>query len=392
MKRFSIGDEFFNIIEVKIRRMRPIVLPKSFQDSTMGPFNTFSMATIALMDKDGCSGEAPIFGSYVNILESCILPILLNSERSSYHSLSNSLYWAIRNEGFRGPASALLGQVDMALHDLAAVRNKVPLHRYLNAERDWVHVYGSGGGTNYSMPELEKEILSFLDQGIRTIKIKVGKNNGRNIKEDIERILFVKKLIGNDVSLAVDANQVWDVATALSFSHEIADLQIAWFEEPVHSAAIHQIRELCSSCRIPVSYGESERSGKVFPTLVNAGVKHFQAIPGYLPNIKEWMEVAKLATQNGLHFTSGGFCHYSCEFVAATELQYHTEYLAPIHSSIEAFLHTKPELSKGKFFLSDTPGFTARIDWERVRDRNYLEFEKVWNKGHYRQYLPAVAL
>jgi hypothetical protein len=28
------------------------------------------------------------------------------------------MYWSIRNEGFRGPAAALLGQIDIALHDL----------------------------------------------------------------------------------------------------------------------------------------------------------------------------------------------------------------------------------------------------------------------------------
>jgi L-alanine-DL-glutamate epimerase-like enolase superfamily enzyme len=309
MRKFSIFDESFNITEAKIRSIRPIVLPTSFQDATMGPFTTFSMSTITLMDKSGCRGEAPVFGSYINIMESCIFPILLNSERSDYAALSDSLYWAIRNEGFRGPAAALLGQVDMALHDLAAVRNDVPLYRYLNAERDWATVYGSGCGTNYSLKELEKEILSFLDHGMKTIKIKVGKNNGKSIKGDIERVQFVRKLIGKDISLAVDANQVWNAETALLFSHEIEDQQIAWFEEPVHSADISQIKALCSSCPIPVSYGESERSGKVFPALIKAGVKHFQPIPGYLASINEWMNVNRLAEEGRLCFSAGGFSH-----------------------------------------------------------------------------------
>jgi hypothetical protein len=64
----------------------------------------------------------------------------------------------------------------------------------------------------------------------------------------------------------------------------------------------------------------------------------------------------------------------------------------PVQSVIEPFLLTKPELHQGKFFLNDSPGFTARINWEKVSKMNYLELEKTWNRNDYRQYSPAVLL
>ena len=119
----QIDSEIFNICSAQIRVLKPVPAVIPFQDSTMGPFNTFGLSVITLEDEDGNVGEAPVYGSYVNILEKCLFPILFYSRDIPYKELYPRLYWSIRNEGFRGQASAVLGQVDMALYDLAARRS-----------------------------------------------------------------------------------------------------------------------------------------------------------------------------------------------------------------------------------------------------------------------------
>jgi L-alanine-DL-glutamate epimerase-like enolase superfamily enzyme len=212
-----IEHEVINLTRAQIRVLEPVKSVTPFQDATMGPFPNFGMAILTLEDDEGHIGEAPIYSSYSHILETCLLPILFHGHNVPYASKWRELYWSIRNEGFRGPAAALLGQVDMALHDLAARRSQMPLHEYLGGRRDSARVYGSGGGTNYTLKELEKEVSYFLEAGVDCYKMKVGSDFGSNMAEDAARVKFVRQLIGNDVRLAVDANQIWTNTEALRF-------------------------------------------------------------------------------------------------------------------------------------------------------------------------------
>lgn len=299
-----IDNEIFNIAKAEVKVLEPVPVVIPFQDSTMGPFKTFNLSVIILTDEDGNIGEAPVFSAYINILENCILPMLFQTRNIAYNELYPRLYWLIRNEGFRGQASALLGQIDLALYDMASRRQGKPLHEYLKATRNYAQMYASGCGTNYSYKNIEDEVGKFLSWGIDCIKMKVGKDNGTKMKEDIERVKFVRRLIGDNVKLAVDANQIWGVNEALHFIDGVLGQNIAWFEEPVHSANLLDIEELCDKSPVVISFGESERSGKVFPTLLAAGVRHLQPIPYYLSSIKEWMEVRDMAIKSGIDFST----------------------------------------------------------------------------------------
>ncbi len=201
----KIDDEVFNIVKVSIRVLEPANAVTPFQDATMGPFQNFGIAVLRLEDEDGFIGEAPVFHSYNNVFSNCLLPILLHNNNETYRDLYYKMYWSIRNEGFRGPASALLGQIDLALHDLGARRKKLPLHQYLNSTRDKVKVYGSGGGVNYSLEELENEIEFFLNAGVDCYKMKVGKEFGTKMNEDVERVKFVRSLLGKNLNNSAKA-------------------------------------------------------------------------------------------------------------------------------------------------------------------------------------------
>src|SRR5262249_39258048 len=133
----------------------------------------------------------------------------------------------------------------------ASRRAGKPLHRFLDATRDWAAVYASGGGTNLTERELIDEMTGFVEQGFTTLKMKVGKNFGRLMDEDVARVKAVRKAVGADARLAVDANQTWSSDEALDFAKRIAGEKIAWFEEPVHSADLLEIRKVCKSSPIP---------------------------------------------------------------------------------------------------------------------------------------------
>lgn len=390
--RNNICNQIINIVRVRINVLEPAPAVTPFQDATMGPFLTFGLAVIILEDEDGCVGEAPIFSSYTNILESCFLPILLHSHGLPYDEMYRKLYWSIRNEGFRGAAAALLGQIDLALHDLAARRANLPLHRFLGADRDHVKVYGSGGGTNYTFQQLETEIGYFLDKGLDCYKMKIGKDFGNNMPEDVERVKFVRSILGPDVRLAVDVNQVWSCEQAMRFLELTAGLGIDWIEEPVHSAVLDQIAALCEATTVKVSFGESERTSKVFPTLLNIGVRHLQPVPTQIGGVREWFDVRDMAAAAGVDFSSGGYSLYTASLMTTAGPDCQVEYLYAIMGGLEKYFAVKPEWQNGGLLLPDIAGVPVRVDWDYWQRAGKIVRTVQWDASSIVAYLPNVTL
>jgi L-alanine-DL-glutamate epimerase-like enolase superfamily enzyme len=386
----KIDKEIFNISSARIRVLEPAPAVTLFQDATMGPFKNFGIAMLTLEDEDGTIGEMPVFSSYRNVLENLLLPILFHCRNIPYSRLYPQLYWSIRNEGFRGQASAVLGQIDLALHDLAARRSNKALHRYLDAKRDDVSVYGSGGGTNYSFQELETEVACFHEAGVGCYKMKVGKDFGTKMKEDVERVKFVRSLTGKNMQIAVDANQVWSCEQALQFIDMVGAEGIAWFEEPVHSAALDEIEKLCSKTSVIISYGESERTSRTFPALINVGVRHLQPIPTQMGAVREWMEVRDLATREGVDFSSGGYSLFTASLMASANEDYQVEYLYSIMRGLEQYFYVKPEWKNGRFILPDNEGAGVQVDWDYCTRANKIIYQQLWSKKDVKSYSPVV--
>lgn len=383
-KENPIFNEDFRIVEVRIRSMKPYTIPTPFTDATMGPFTQYAIGTIRLEDEDGNYGEVPTFLSQLHFYTNFIFPKLFAKDREEYSTLFNRLYWSIRNEGFRGSVSTALGQLDYALYDLAARRKGVSLSAYVGAKRNWVKAYGCGGSLHFTNEELVNECKNFIDQGFETVKIKVGLNWGKSIDNDVARLENLYKAVGEHIQFAIDANQVWTPEQAATFIEKVKDLNIAWFEEPCHSADLTAIEEICKLSSVPVSYGESEKTGKLFPSLMRAGVQHFQPITGYLSSIDEWFGVMQLAEKNDIKFSTGGYSHMNCQMLAAGNETVWSEFLEPFNTSLEPYLKTYPKIEDGKLVINESIGSAFAVNWEKLEKENLIQFDKTWTITDYK--------
>lgn len=137
----------------------------------------------------------------------------------------------VRNIGRPGIAACAISAVDAALWDLKAKIMDVPLAVLLGRQRDSIEVYGSGGFTSYPMDKLNSQLSGWVDEGIRMVKMKIG----RNPNEDPERLEASRKAIGPSVRLFVDANGAYTPREALHMAEILSDYEVDWFEEPVSS-------------------------------------------------------------------------------------------------------------------------------------------------------------
>ena len=168
------------------------------------------------------------------------------------------MFWRVRGFGRKGLAFQAISALDIALWDLKGKALGVPLYKLLGQAHDSVPCYGSGGWTNYTVDELVAEQTGYVDMGFPRVKMKVGMNFGNDERADIERLEAVRKAVGDDVEIFVDANNGYYAKQAIRMSRKFEDYDVGWFEEPVLADDIQGLAEISKATNIPVATGEHE--------------------------------------------------------------------------------------------------------------------------------------
>lgn len=142
--------------------------------------------------------------------------------------------------------------LEMAFWDILGKSAALPLYRLFGgAVRDSIQTKFSISGQT---PERAAEIaLWAVGEGFRTVKVKVG----TGIDEDIARIRAVRKAIGPDIRLGVDANGGWSVLEAVSIIRKFEEFDIAFIEQPVSPLDTSRMAEVRSRVNLPIIADES---------------------------------------------------------------------------------------------------------------------------------------
>jgi L-alanine-DL-glutamate epimerase-like enolase superfamily enzyme len=195
--------------------------------------------------------------------------------------------------GQTGLAAWGIAAIDIALWDLLGKQLGVPVAQLFGSNREQVPIYGSGGWLSYSMDELLAEASAYLKSGFTMVKMKVGQTD---IKRDAERVRAVRKLVGDDVRLMVDANQAWLPQQAIAFARQVEDQDIFWFEEPVAKDDLDGYCQVAANIGIPIATGEREFSLGVFREfLLRKGAAIVQPDALRIGGLSQCMKVAHLA-------------------------------------------------------------------------------------------------
>ena len=153
---------------------------------------------------------------------------------------------ALRNAGRPGLGLMAIAAVDVALWDLNAKLLGIPLTRLWGRARQTVPVYGSGGFTTYGDRRLRGQIERWAEEGIRTVKVKIG----TGVEEDLHRIRTVEQALEPGMALMVDANGAYHTGEALKLVENMTDGRVDWLEEPVSSddlTGLRRVRERAPS-------------------------------------------------------------------------------------------------------------------------------------------------
>ena len=143
--------------------------------------------------------------------------------------------------------------VDIALYDLYGQLYNAPVYKLLGGYRKEI-ITDITISVN-DPEEMAKDSLDAINRGFNTLKIKVGKN----ALLDIERMKMIRKAIGYDVKLRIDANQGWTAKEAVKTLRRMEDegLDIELVEQPVIAHDVEGLKFVTDNVSIPVLADES---------------------------------------------------------------------------------------------------------------------------------------
>ena len=234
----------------------------------------------------------------------------------------------------------------------------------------------SAGWLGYSDEKLRRLLAEAVDEGYSHVKLKVGANR----EDDIRRLSIAREVIGWDMNLMIDANQVWDVPEAIDWMSDLAQFKPLWIEEPTSPddvlghAAIRR-----AVAPIGVATGEHGMNRVLFKQMFQAEAIDFcQLDSARLASINEILAVYLMAKKFGVpvcpHAGGVGLCelvqHLSIfDYVAVSGTLENrvTEYVDHLH---EHFVDPCIVVN-GAYVIPSQPGYSAQMYDESIAEYSY---------------------
>jgi D-galactarolactone cycloisomerase len=205
-------------------------------------------------------------------VDAVLAPKLIGQDPTQPVKVWEELYAFSRDFGQRGTYVEAISAIDIALWDIAGQAAGLPVWKMLGGRfRDRI--------TAYYYPEnfrdmasvlkaLEGEASSYANSGFELLKVKIGL---LPLKQDIERLKIIRKAVGPDIGLLVDANHGYNAAAAVRMGRMMEPLDVWFFEEPVPPEDRDGYRKVRAENPIPVAGGECDFTRYGFRDLIAGG-------------------------------------------------------------------------------------------------------------------------
>lgn len=281
-------------------------------DTTYGYAQRMNSTRVAVVVKvttdDGVVGwgqcGGPAQRSVATVVAQEVAPLLHGKDPFLVEELWQRAVGSFSPFGVQGMVMQAVSGVDMALWDIKARALGLPLWRLLGARyRDRVQAYASGPYyfADEAVPERAvEEALAYRAQGYGALKVKIG---GLHPRDDLRRVAAIRETLGDEFVIAADANQAYNVHTAMRVGRELDRLGVVWFEEPVPCTDLDGYVRLRSALGLAIAGGEVEWTRFGFRDLLARGaVDIVQPDLANAGGFTECRRIAALADAWGIHY------------------------------------------------------------------------------------------
>lgn len=233
----------------------------------------------------------------------------------------------------------------------------------------------SAGWLGYPDDKIRRLCQEAVAEGWNHIKVKVG----RDLADDRRRLAIIRKEIGWERKLMVDANQVWEVPQAIIWMQELAEFKPWWIEEPTspddilgHAAIARAMEPL----GIGVATGEHGMNRILFKQLLASRAISFCQIDSCrLGGVNENLAVLLLAAHYGVPVCPHAGGVGLCEFVQHLSMLDYISISGSWEGRVCEFVDHLHEhfvdpcrVARGRYMPPALPGYSTEMHGSSRRD------------------------
>jgi L-alanine-DL-glutamate epimerase-like enolase superfamily enzyme len=238
-------------------------------------------------------GRCP--GAIGALVNTTLKQLVLGQDANDVVGIWNKIY--VRQLGSHGMGAAAclaMSGIDQALWDIRGKALGVPLYKLLGGASKPIPAYAGGVSLGYQEPRaLVAEAQPLIAAGYKAIKLRVGDTPAR----DLERVTAVRKALGDEIAILVDANTGYTVADARQVMPGYEEHRVGWLEEPFPAHDYASYRLATSFSSVPLAAGENHYTRFEFNRVIEDGsITILQPDLSKTGGITEGLRVAHLAS------------------------------------------------------------------------------------------------
>jgi L-Ala-D/L-Glu epimerase len=237
--------------------------------------------------------------------------------------------------------------LDIALYDAFTKFLGVPLVKYLGQKIYSLPTSNTIGIKN--VEETLKEAQEYGERGFKVLKVKLGKD----LSEDIERIVKLREKFGKKFVIRIDANQGYDSAKTIEFYNKTKHLDVELIEQPLPAKAVEEMRKLPDEIRKVIAADESLLTAKSGMELIKppraTGIFNIKLMK--CGGISQGLKIADIGLHEGVDLFWGCNDESIVSITAALHLAFscsNTKYI-----DLDGSLDLARDVVKGGFILKD---------------------------------------
>jgi L-alanine-DL-glutamate epimerase-like enolase superfamily enzyme len=260
-----------------------------------------------------------------------------------------------------------MSAIDIALWDIRGKILGQPIYKLLGGTKRLIPAYASVGFL--SMPEdtVVEKSLEYVEDGYSTLKVKVGYDYGQNLRADYHRVEKVRRAVGDDIDIVVDANGIYDAAAAIRFARMAEELEISLLEEPTHADDIAGLARVRGMTGIPIAAGENEYTKYGCRDLLCAdAVDVLQFDITRAGGFTEMTKIIALSQAFNKKFAPHFWPQFSAHLLSAAPNGLYLETFPTPKGVKEGdnIITNQPPVVKGHYEIPDGPGLGLTFDYE----------------------------
>ncbi len=371
---------------MKIARIQAFALkiPVSFAEIGSDRTQTNSMCLVEVETDDGTIGHGitsitsgVVVAEAINAVAG---PAIIGMDALAHEKVWNALYWTCTPWGQTGYASHAISAIDVALWDIKGKALGEPVWRLLGGARDRVEAYVTCGFSFLDHDQLAESMTRMVAKGFRSVKMQVGRPGlddrrdppplSQQVARDVKRVETVRKAVGDDVEVSIDAGCHLDLVHAVELARAVEQFNVSFFEEPIMQNDVHLLAEMRRQTRVRLSAGQNEGLSYRFRDFLVAG-----AVDVVQPNViitggfTLCLKIAGLAASFNVPISNGGGCPYhNMHLQAGVSNGTTVEYQVNSATACKAIYKDLPDAEDGWYTLPDAPGLGLTTDMDAVRE------------------------